>query len=524
MSGYGRGRCGWRGPGAGGAVRRGVARGCVSALAAIGGVCVLVLLSAVAVEAQGIFGRKAEPTVSVVDTNELYRVGFLGFEARSLSAELEYLQVSLPRLFSQEFAKIEEHFFNEEELARYGRYLVQREIDAANQQLTTFFAARDQYLFAVGDEGGGGGGGGVTDQRQQQDTQIEDQQQRLVQLAEYDLSEIETEQEKQIEIVNLTGEYTQGRPSYARIVQQHNLDIVFDGLIMQDSEFILVAVRYYERAEGEIHTLETVSVAQDEIDLLSSLINDSLADIIIGRDWSSIVVEGAREQDSIYIDDRLIGYGPQTARYIPLGEYTVSIESEYLDESLEQRITLSERASVTVEFNIGTSEPEYVSIDTFPSAATVYVNATWQGETPLQVERAPLERALLIRKPGYFDVKRALNSETEERLQYTLTPELFDQGIWLLSRRDRFYSALTAFIVSVPIPIILSGIAENSATYRTTNDYRRLSVEQQSTVTITENITQAGGYVGIFASVILAVNAIIEAVHYVNAADFFHRL
>lgn len=487
---------------------------------ALAGMCVLALLLPQVAGAQVRIGRNAnEPTISITDANEDYRVGFLRFETRSLSAELEYLRVSLPRLFSQEFLQITQHFLDEGELAQYRRYLRQKEIDISDQQLTTLLSARDQYLFAAD-----AGGAGTADQREQQDSQITDLQRRLARLAEYDLSEIEVEQEKQIEIVDITDEYTQGRPSYARIVRQHNLDIVFDGSITQDNEFILVAIRYYYRAEGEIRTLETVSIAQDEIDLLPSLTNDSLADIIVGRAWSSVVIEGVRDQDSIYIDDRLVGYGPRTTRYVPLGEYTVSIESEYIDGPTSEQIELTDRTPITVMFNVDIPEPEYINIETDPSAATVYINATWQGETPLQIERTPSERALLIRKPGFFDVKRALNNETGAQLQYALIPELFNQGAWLLSRRDRFYSALTAFIISVPIPIILLGVADNSVSYRGTNDYRGLPAAQQSTITVTESITQTGGYVGVFVSVALALNTIIEAVYYVNAADFFHRL
>lgn len=459
-----------------------------------------------------------EEQVTIKDARKEYRVGFLRLESESISTELEYLQRSLPELFVQEFSRIENHFYDESELQAYRRYLLQQATDTRQQELNTLLAKRDQYLFPTNSS--------------DDDTQPESEAEQIVKLNReleelrvYDTSTIVITQDKPIEIVNLTDQYASGRPSHYRIAEQQNIDLFFTGSLQQDNEFILLSMRYYYRSERKIMELPSISVAQDEIALLAELMLDRIADLIIGRPWASIIVTGAREQDQIYLGDRLIGYGPQTANYIPLGEYTVRIESDYTEKPLIRQVTLSTaELPVMLEVERETQEPQYIDIETVPTGATVYVNSTWHGETPLTIERAPFERSLLIRKPGYFDVKRILNDDTEEQPTYTLTPELFDQGRWLLSRRDRFYASLAALVISVPIPIILNGIYENNLAYQSTADYSALNNTAQNRVDSITTVAQVGGIMGILVSVALTMNTIIDAVRYVNAADFFHRL
>ena len=476
---------------------------------AVFALCVILFLRALpAAHGQG----ADEDAIAVEDNRERYRIGFLRFASESLSLELEYLLALLPEAFSNEFARVNDHFYDDDEIRSYQRYLHRRRTAEVERQLADLLAAQDQRIFAADAD------------HSAQDQQIADMREEIEELRQYDTTTIEIENPKPIEVANLLTEYPEQRPSYRSIVTAHDLDLVFDATVDQDSEFALLTVRYYSRSQDKIYSMESVSVAQDEISALTTLVNDRIADIIVGRDWSSVTVTGVRDQDAVYVDDMLIGYGVQTLRYVPLGDHTVRVESEYFERPEVQEVSLGDRMPITVQFSEDERSFPLITIDTVPPGAEVYVNSTWQGRTPLTIERTPAERTLLIRRPGYFDVRRPLNDATEEALTYVMTPELFDQGEWLFSRRDRFYASLAAFIISIPIPIILNGIHENSAAFQATSGYRSLSAAGRSTVDTTASIAQSAGYVGIFVSVTLAINTIIEAVKYVRAADFFHRL
>lgn len=470
-----------------------------------------------------------ETGVTIQDTREVYRVGVLRFESESLSRELEYLLVSLPELFTNELQKITDHSYDSDEQEFYQRTVHQQRIQAAEQRLATLLAAYDQRLFSGDDN---------ISQQKERDDEIADARVDIEALRRYSPSDIDITNPKQLEIVNLVEEYPLRRPSYRTIADTHNADLLFEGTVDQNSEFVRLTIRYYYRAQRQERAIETVSAAQDEINQLGERVNDRIADIVIGRAWSSISIIGVSEQDTVYIDDMLAGYGSQILRYLPWGEYTIRVESENSDRPQTRQVVLSGEEIVTLQFEDQNIEKRSIAIESMPSGATVYVNSTWQGETPLTIDRPRSESTLLLRKPGYFDVKRTLGDDSrtlddesrtlddasEERLSYLLTPEIFDQGEWLLSRRDRFYAALTALVLSVPIPIILNGVYENSNAFRATAQYRGLPIAEQRTINTTANVTQVGGYVGIFISVTLAINAIVEAVRYVRAANFFHQL
>ena len=456
--------------------------------------------------------QKADVPVLVEDTRETYRIGFFRFDAESLSVELEYLVSSVPRVFYERFQKIADHYYDDEELAQYRAYLLQQKAEMQEQAITTRITTRDQQLFA-----------NETSENMLAE-EIVELREELQQLAQYNLADIAVQNPKPTEMLNLVSEYPLRKPSYYAIARTHDLDMLFDAVLTQDAEFVHITLYVYLQAEDLLRELITLSLAQDEIDVLSDLLDAPAADAIVGREWSTIVVEGVNEQDVVYLNGVLVGYGPQSFPYLPLGDYDLRLESEYVPDPQYQAVSLSNRDAVVVQFFDDIGDRGRIQINTMPDGASVYVNSIWQGITPLAIDRISSERTLLIRKSGYFDVKSSLNDQSEEIMSYTLVPELFDQSQWLFRHRDRFYSALAALIISVPIPIILNGVYENIVNYQVTDAYSDLPVDERIRIATSAIVVRTGSFVGIFASVVLAANAIFEAAGYVNAADFFHRL
>lgn len=179
-----------------------------------------------------------------------------------------------------------------------------------------------------------------------------------------------------------------------------------------------------------------------------------------------LLLKGVPAGAQVLVDGVLRGQGPISAPIATApGKRLVRVERAGY-EPWAQTITVvaKRRVSAAVHLHVLVN----LGIDTHPSAATVFVDGTNRGWTPLRLT-LPAERtyALELRKPGYATMKQSITLEPKETAQasYTLEPtrELF-------GTRDEWFALEGAFAVGAggTSGFAAGGIAMNIVTLKWT--------------------------------------------------------
>ncbi len=461
----------------------------------------------------------------VPDSNDNYRLGILRLynQPGELAAEFGYISASVSQRVGEELADITDHYYSDAERIAYANYLRQRRIDALQQQIDQQLAARDDTLF-VEEEGTGGNLRSSVFVINRDTDPIEDLRQEAACVQALPAAAIISVERKPIEVVVITENAPQTAPALRPFAVTNEYDMLIRGTVRQRDEFLSISLELYDRAADTLHPLGNYIIGQDELGGLGRTVSDDVAQIVIGREWGSLEISGITNRDAVYLNEDIVGFGARSLRYLPVGEYEVTVRNPAVPEDMVRVVNITARQETEVVFDSIVADGSQITVTTTPIGASLYADSIWQGFTPVDIITPEEQQIILLRRKGYFDTKLTVGPDSENQIHATLKPAIFDQSIWLTGRRDRFYTAFTAFILSVPLPIIFGGIYDNALNLQASPNYSNLSVGEQTRVNNIASIGQVGQLASLFVSSVLLVNTIVEIVEYVRAAEFYHQL
>ena len=456
-------------------------------------------------------GNAQEATPPVQDTQEKYRIAIIDFYFHDSAPEFDYLRLTIPNLLEQRLRTIALHHLTGERLDNFARYVRQQKLNEVQTKLNEGVVARDTEQLRGND---------ITTQEES----IEKLRAELQRVEELNPADIIVQTPKTVEFIRVESSVSRSVEALSSVGRKHNADLIIGGTLSHQDEFLLIEPFSYARAEDTIRTQETLIGGQDEISLLGDELADNMATIVRGKEWGNAVIQGVTGNTEIRLNGAAVGYGNIALPYLDVGPHTVEAIPGVALEGETQEIEVYPGALTEVHFDFSLRATELVRVESDPPGAVVYLDATWQGITPVDIAYPLSEHILLLKKEGYFDAARVIDPSTPDTITLTLQPSVFDTGEWLHTHRDNFYTSLAFFILSIPIPIILGGIAENIANYQASSSFSTTSIAEQNRLRGISIGTLGAQYAGIFLSAVLAVNTIIELVRYVDAADLFHRL
>jgi formylglycine-generating enzyme required for sulfatase activity len=144
-----------------------------------------------------------------------------------------------------------------------------------------------------------------------------------------------------------------------------------------------------------------------------------------------VPAEGAR----VYLGSTLLGQSPLGEVEIPAGEQPIRVEADrYLPhEQALSVVGMGQAQSVAIELTPGWSA---VSVTSQPPGATLTVDGTASGVTPVTVDLMAGEHRLLMTHPGYADWARSLTIAPDEPLIVPVTLSPADATVALSSQPD----------------------------------------------------------------------------------------
>ena len=119
---------------------------------------------------------------------------------------------------------------------------------------------------------------------------------------------------------------------------------------------------------------------------------------------------------SVYLDGIFKGNTPLAISRLEPGDYMVELRYE-LHESWRQNVPVSKNKRTQINVVLKASSSA-ISITSFPSAATIFLDGSEKGQTPLVVEGVPLGgHTLLLAKKDYQSWEEGIQVEKDKRME-----------------------------------------------------------------------------------------------------------
>ncbi|WP_455381107.1 PEGA domain-containing protein [Salinispira pacifica] len=464
-----------------------------------------------------IYAADAAETVPV-DTRKEWTIGFSEFDTSGLSSDFAYLASSIPQLLAGNLQAVGDHTLSSSEKSARARSVLQDALFAAGKSLSDLVKQRDQLLFSTADS--------VTLPKQYRDVdaQIEAARRRLSFLQGVDPASIEIEGVKPVvfwsgmqegKLLPAAG----ARP--AALADANSLQMLVYGSITVQAGLAYLDVYGYDAVLDRVDYHKSYAGRPEQLYDWVEFATEELSGYLLGRDWANLAVRTAPASAAIEVDGTLVGYGTADLKYIKPGRHTVTAaEAGYARQEREVDLPAAKTTSITIP--LGSPAGGSSSIKSTPSDADVYVGSIWVGKTPVTVPLPIQPEEVRISKKGYLDSHFLLSPEGPESVDRVLMSAAIDWSKEIETRRDRFYTHLGWFLLSVPVPVILNGLYQNELVAASSPDFASLSPQTQHRVIVTGNALYYAAWGTAFLSGGLLVNAIISLVDYIRAGQSFH--
>ena len=427
-------------------------------------------------------------------------IGFTALKGINLITGNQYLIHSIPQLIVEKLAMLDSHVYSTSEKADYQKNLLNEKISTFISELMQKKADLDELFFNNPEKA----------EYNNAYENYQENEEELLGKIEYlrglDYREIPFPDKSTIVIFNSNGALLD-YPEYSvyEYARQNNIDLVISGEIEQIQEYFYIRISaLHMEGNKEIFVFENALSSETIYDFLPELQNE-LIGIILGRDWSNITIVPKTADSVIQINGEVKGIGMVRENYMVPGMVEIEVFHQGY-EPVEETVFLNPFEDRILEIELEQKETKALVLNSSPPEADVYLNSYWIGKTPLMIDLPYESQLLILHKEGYDDISYKFTSEIPERLDFTLREDLIDELYWHEQKRNRFYSVMGVWVISLPIPFIINDYYVDIGNTNPTdsNMVRRLKVL---------NFMKTAG---IILTTGLFVNVIIHLIDYLN--------
>jgi PEGA domain len=460
-----------------------------------------------------------------------------------LSAEYRYIATSLPRLIVESFDSGAEpatddagpasdtagtmaHTYSATERESYSASLITHQAQLALRALSAAVRQRDALLFEKA----------VTAERREavEQTVIEARA-ALDALNLMDPSGPEIQPVKPIEFwsgrplgrllepVPIGDDLAPDEEALEEIALDANLDLLIWGVVEEIRGYLKVDFYAYSPYGAGIDLGEAGTVAlPSDIGQESEIIAGEIAAALLGRPWGSVFVRTDVNDAAILVDGVLAGFRQASARYLIPGDVTIEVVANGY-RTQRQVVTVTDRQTTSLTIDLEQILDRVVRIESAPADADVYVDSVWSGLTPLDLSVPYGPVVVRLRREGYLESRFVIDSDSPDRIARALLP---DSVVWadeLQEKRDGFYRAMTWFVVSVPVTLILNGVYQSVLSAFPPDDPAPLTPENWERFGRIGNIFYWASAGGLLVNLGLLVNVGINLFDYLEVGEGAHN-
>jgi hypothetical protein len=401
-----------------------------------------------------VYSLYCEETVSIpVDKDTHWIVGFAALQTVHLSVENEYLAHSIPLMFKEKLTSVKKHNFKPDEIVEHQKAVIKHELAASIQKLIDLQKQRDKELFSDKKE--------YEKQKSVKafDEQIEKEKERINFLRDLKPEQIIFPDEKPILFKDEAGKlFDPPKFSELQYAEEKELHVLIWGRLEEVQGYLYLEINVFDRiSEKNIFTYKEGGSREDLYGYFSDAIKE-ITSVLLGRAWSSLVVNAEPNNAYIKINDSFMGLGSIDLPYLEPGALKIEVTSPGFISHIEE-LKIEQFESKVYDIKLKKSEHAEIFIQSYPVEADVYLDSLWIGKTPLIIDKPFVLSKLLIKKEDYGDFFMRIGPESPEQLDISLFQIYIDKKEYQEEMAVRFYNSLGTFLISVPFSLFSYGLA-----------------------------------------------------------------
>jgi hypothetical protein len=295
--------------------------------------------------------------------------------------------------------------------------------------------------------------------------------------------------------------------------------MIIGGTIEEVEGFFYIEVFAYSKVYDDYLYKREDALSGDTLNRKLMEIGDELITILLGRDWSNIVIDTAPPSTDIFLDGIYLGTGTAIRKLLDVGQHKLLLEAEGF-KSYSRNIALVPFTDNRFSLKLEKETVSNIAITTYPQGADVYLASRWVGRTPLFLSKPPENTSVTLKKENFRDINIYNLGLGTSDLRETFPSNRIDLGSYIDKKRDAVYGAMGFFAISIPFPVILYNLSnEYASILLDENKLSSLGTEEIERLYVLQNVCYKS-YVGtLFITASLFINSIVHIVQYLTAVE-----
>jgi len=195
-----------------------------------------------------------------------------------------------------------------------------------------------------------------------------------------------------------------------------------------------------------------------------------LTGVLLGRPWASLAVSAEPRGASVLVDGSPAGAGRSRFDDLAPGRHEVTVSAPGHRQEV-RTVDLAAGTASTLEVALEPLDLGTITVSSDPPGADAWLDAVWQGRTPLAIAR-PGERArLVVSLSEAEEAALTVGPDSPDGLSVSFAAAALRSEAEQRAARDRFYGSFGWFVLSLPVPFYAYSWAVDWAA-----EARRLSV------------------------------------------------
>jgi hypothetical protein len=474
-------------------------------------IAVLLLLAAAASAGPA----AAAPRTPPKDTRERWVVGITVFAAEGLAPADAWLAWSIPLLLRDQLAGLGRHAIDADGRAAIARAAIARDRRAQLVALDGLRDARDAAAFGETRAAAAAAASTPTPA-----AALAEAMEKLGWLDGLDPSAVDVPDAKPIA-------FKQGPEpglllaapfgSRGEAAAREDVDLLVGGSVREAAGYFLVDLWAWDAAREAVAFSWRDAGTRGEIYDRIAEGGRGLTGALLGRPWASLEVTAMPAGAVVLVDGTPAGAGRSRFGDLAPGTHEVKVSAPGYREEI-RTVELAGESATTLAVALEVRDLGTIAVASEPPGADAWLDAVWQGRTPLDIPR-PGERArLVVALPDGPETALTVGPSSPQRLSITLSDAVLHSDELQKAARDRFYGSFGWLVVSLPVPFYAYSWAYDWATEanRLVGRGETAAAQHAARVGTAYYVAYLGG---LGASTALAAWTVYNIVRYVKAAD-----
>ena len=384
------------------------------------------------------------PRTPPADARGRWVVGITAFRGEGLAPADAWLAWSVPLMLRDQVAGLDAHAVDADGRIALARAALARERLALLASLDALRDARDAAAF--GETGAAATAG--------PETALSDAVDRLAWLDALDPSTVDVPDTKPIA-------FKDGREpglllavpfgSRGEAASREDVDLLVGGSVREASGYFLVELWAWDAARGaEVFAWRDAATRGELYERVADA-GRGLTGLLLGRPWASLAVAAEPPAATVLVDGNPPGTGRSRFDDLEPGRHEIRVSAPGYREEV-RTVDLEPGSSTSVGIALASMDLGTIAVTSEPPGADAWLDAVWQGRTPLDIPRPGERVRLVVSLPDGPEAALTVGPSSPALISFSLSADALHSEADQKAARDRFYGSFGWFMLSLPVP------------------------------------------------------------------------